>query len=223
MDTENEPINTTVQGQNQEKHESHTLTYLLIGAGLLIFILLVAGIVIWAVYTYTHRNKSPSIPITTAATSAGTVPDGSNSLITYTSTGSGVTLSSIPSATGCTRLLNSNYVGYKFVNNSGVTQTITLYGFVPGNTMCSGSSMIYNSPLTVAPNTTLSWENNTYKGTVFTFYYNSLIKVANTQTGGYEFYVVGSPSNTANKIVNSSQYVLITATNGKTTFQVVNN
>lgn len=192
----------------------------------IVVILVLIGLGIWGIIYLVQHDNSNSIPNTAAATSNGALPDGSNSISTFTGNYVGTSLSSLPTnGVGCNTLFNKDYVGYKLNNQSNYTQNVYLYGSYQGNTICSNSGSLYLVSI-LAPGTSLWWKDNkaTYGNTttVKTFYYNTLVGI--TSTNSVEYYAIGNSSNMINPIENDKQYLNINfLSNGTINFSVVNN
>jgi len=190
-----------------------TTTIVLIIVPIVVLSLFAAAFVI--VYFAFFRKSSSSFPLpavqgvpTEFATSNGMVPNGSNSINIYSSSGSFI---------GCTAALNQNAIGYQVINNSGITQSCFLNSIYYNSTTCGGD--VTNLALFVInPFSTVNWydkssgKDNTGALVYPTFYLNCIIAFLPATGPGQATFYPGGTSD----INISKQYYQITFNNDGT-------
>lgn len=193
-----------------------------------ILIIVITAAIITIYYLFFRKTTFPLPTVegvsTTFATSSTAnsstsqlVPNGSNSLKTFTTGGTAI---------GCTAALNENAIGYKVINNSGITQSFFLNDVYFASTTCSGTRNSF--PLFVVnPFSTVNW-NDKSTGTdsngilIYpTFYLNCEINALTTSSSGTvqtNFY----PGGTDDIDINKQYYEITFNSNGSSQGRAVN-
>lgn len=191
-----------------------------------ILIIVITATVITIYYLFFRKTTFPLPTVegvsTTFATFSGPpsniiVPNGSNSLNTFTAGGTAI---------GCTAALNENAIGYQVINNSGITQSCFLNQIYYNSTTCGGNRT--NLALFVVnPYSTVNW-NDKSTGTdsngilIYpTFYLNCEISFLSTSSSG-TVQTNFHPGGTDDIDINTQYYQITFNSNGSSQGKAVN-
>lgn len=159
-----------------------------------------------------NTNPKVNTSLANGNNTSSTPLDGQSSYVTSTGT--------------CNIATNANAIGWKLINNSGITLTIYIGNTRPNNTTCVGSPGFWGGAIFINPNTTKNWydtPNNTSSGNTYylTFYPSCSFLVSAVGP------ISGTGQNLPSTLNIQNQYVEITVNNSgssgfTSTFKVVN-